>query len=61
MQAKKVSNATVLGLASGRDDVDGNMLNPAADRPLQDGDIVYYMANTRLSQRQLSDLLHEAR
>lgn len=61
IQAKKVSNATVLGLASGQDDVDGNMLNPASERPLQDGDIVYYMANTRLSQRQLSDLLHEAR
>lgn len=61
IQAKNVCNATVLGIASGQDDVDGSMLNPATDRPLQDGDIVYYMANTRLSQHQLGELLSEAR
>lgn len=61
MQAKNIFNATVLGLASGQNDEDDNMLNPATDRPLQDGDIVYYMADTRLSQRQLSGLLNEAR
>lgn len=60
VQAKKVCNATVLGLASSHDDSDGSMLNPATDRLLQDGDIVYYMANTRLSERQLGDLLNEA-
>lgn len=57
IQAKKVCNATVLGLASGNDNNDGSMLNPATDQSLQDGDIVYYMANTRLSARQLSELL----
>tara|TARA_R110001599_G_scaffold273069_1_gene474251 strand:+ start:5750 stop:6811 length:1062 start_codon:yes stop_codon:yes gene_type:complete len=61
VQAKKVCNATILGLANSHDDGDGSMLNPATDRPLQDGDIVYYMANTRLSERQLGDLLNEAR
>ncbi|MGQ7263130.1 ion channel [Vreelandella sp. V005] len=60
VQAKKVCNATVLGLASSHDDSDGSMLNPATDRLLQDGDVVYYMANTRLSERQLGDLLNEA-
>lgn len=60
MQAKKVCNATVLGLANSSDDSEGSMLNPATDRPLKDGDIIYYMANTRLSQQQLSELLTEA-
>ena len=57
MQAKKVCNATVLGLANSSDDSEGSMLNPDTQRPLQDGDIIYYMANTRLSQQQLSELL----
>lgn len=59
IQAKKVCNATILGLSNDQDDGDGNMLNPASDRPLMDRDIVYYMANTRLSARQLNDLLTE--
>ena len=61
IQAKKICNATVLGLASNQDDSEGNMLNPATDRPLQDGDIVYYMANNRLSEQQMGELLGESR
>lgn len=55
MQAKRVCNATVLGLAS-VESGDDNMLNPNTDRLLQDGDVVYYMANTRLSEQQISEL-----
>ena len=59
IQAKKLYNATVLGLTNSSDDIEGSMLNPTNDRPLKDGDIIYYMANTRLSQQQLSELLTE--
>ncbi len=60
MQAKKGCNATVLGLASDQNDGSGNMLNPDIERPLQDGDIVYYMADNRLSETQIGELLSEA-
>ncbi|MFB9867959.1 ion channel [Vreelandella sulfidaeris] len=60
IRAKNACNATVLGLASGGNDSDDSMLNPANDRPLKDGDVVYYMANTRISEQQLSQLLTDA-
>jgi voltage-gated potassium channel len=54
-KAKTTCNVTILGLANGEEG--GSMLNPSTDRPLNDGDTVYYMADTRLTERQLGDLL----
>lgn len=60
VQAKNVCNVTVLGLADNTTKVSGNMLNPTNDRPLKNGDTVYYMANIRLSQQQMGELLNDA-
>ncbi|CAM3835279.1 potassium channel family protein [Vreelandella rituensis] len=53
--AKAQHNVTVLGVSSCSHDSD--MLNPPADRPIQSGDLVYYMASQRLTPEQFGSLL----
>lgn len=53
--AKANYNVTLLGVSNKSGD--SSMLNPPADQVLQDGDLLFYMANHRLTQDQVAELL----
>ncbi|MDP3536320.1 MAG: NAD-binding protein, partial [Halomonas sp.] len=52
--AKRAFNVTVLGVSDHGNA--GDVLNPPMDRRVKDGDVMFYMADTRLTQTQISAL-----
>ncbi|MBB3139375.1 potassium channel family protein [Halomonas organivorans] len=55
-RAKRQCDVTLLGISDSNED-DGNLLNPPGDVVLQEGDVIFYMGNKRLSEQELVGLL----